>query len=300
MSTKPLFKKDQPIHWILDWDGTITKKDTLDALVSISAAEKPDFPTVDHWKSVSQAYMDDYTATMKKLVPTGALPTTIVEEKQLLAKLKEVEQRSLDRVHSSAIFTNLTRRGIELGASRVVESGQVQLRTGFPSFFKHIQSREGDAFAILSVNWSCHFIHSSLATSNISVASNAILSNELDGISAGVPSSGRIVAAASGEPDPIVSSGDKLQIFEQIKEANEPKVYIGDSWTDIECLLGADLGICIRDGPMGSSQKTLADALTRLGVPCPKLREWGQHKGSGVFWVRDFTEVLEWAENSFQ
>ncbi|KAF5850369.1 hypothetical protein GGP41_002615 [Bipolaris sorokiniana] len=299
MSTKPLFNKDQPIHWILDWDGTVTKKDTLDALVSISAAEKPEFPTMDHWKSVSQAYMDDYTATLKQLIPTGALPTTIVEEKQLLAKLKEVEQRSLDRVHSSAIFTNLTHQGIELGASRVLELGQMQLRTGFPSFFKHIQSREGDAFAMLSVNWSRHFIHSCLAASKISVASHAILSNEFDGISAGVPSSGRIVAAASGELDPIVSSGDKLRNFEQMQELNGPKVYIGDSWTDIECLLAADLGICIRDDPMGSSQKTLADALTRLGVPCPKLRDRRQYKDHGIVWARDFTEILEWMENDF-
>ncbi|EMD90849.1 hypothetical protein COCC4DRAFT_31887 [Bipolaris maydis ATCC 48331] len=297
MSTKPLFEKDRPMHWVLDWDGTITKKDTLNALVSISAAEKPNFPTMDHWKSASQAYMDDYAATLKQLVPTGALPTTITEEKQLLARLKEVEQRSLDRVHSSAIFTNLTHQGIESGASRVIESDQVQLRTGFPSFFKHIQSRERDAFVMLSVNWSRHFIHSCLAASKISVASHAVLSNELDGISAGLPSSGRIINAASGEPDPIVSSGDKLQIFEQMQEVNGPKVYIGDSWTDIECLLAADLGICIRDDPMGSSQKILADALTRLGVPCPKLRDRRQHTERGIVWARDFTEVLEWMEN---
>ncbi|EUC41534.1 hypothetical protein COCMIDRAFT_40310 [Bipolaris oryzae ATCC 44560] len=300
MSTKLLFKKDQPVHWILDWDGTITKRDTLDALVSISAAEKPDFPTMDHWKSVSQAYMDDYTATLKQLIPTGALPITIVEEKQLLLRLKQVEQRSLDRVHSSTIFTNFTHQGIESGAKQVIESGQVQLRTGFPSFFKHIQSREGDAFAILSVNWSRHFIHSCLAASKISVASHAILSNELDGISAGVPSSGRIVAAGSREPDPIVSSGDKLQIFEQMHEVNAHKVYIGDSWTDIECLLAADLGICIRDDPMGSSQKTLVEALTRLGVACPRLKDRRQHNGCGVVWARDFTEVLEWMENGLQ
>jgi 2-hydroxy-3-keto-5-methylthiopentenyl-1-phosphate phosphatase len=296
MSMSPLSKRDQPIHWILDWDGTMTKKDTLNALVNISAAEKPGFPTMTHWQRVSQAYMDDYNATLKQLVPNGAFPTTIDEEKRLLGKLEDVERRSLDRVYSSGIFTGLTRQGLEAGASQAIKTSQVQLRTGFSSFAEHIQSREGDAFAILSVNWSRHFIHSCLAASSIAVPLHAILSNELDGIPSGEPSSGRIVAGASGDQDPIVSSGDKLQRFKHMQQVNMPKVYIGDSWTDIECLLAADLGVCIRDDPMGSSQKTLAEALTRLGVACPRLKDLRQNSNCGIVWAKDFVEVLEWLE----
>lgn len=296
MSSRPLFQKGQPTHWVLDWDGSITKKDTLDALVKISAAGRPSCPIADHWQRVSQAYMADYTATLNQLVPDGTLPATIREEKRLLSKLRDVEQRSLDRVHSAAIFTGLTKQCIEIGAKQAVQAGQVQLRNGFASFFEHIESQKSNTFTILSVNWSRHFIHSCLGASGVVVASNAIVSNELDGISAGEPSSGRIVPASAGGKHPVASSGDKLLRFEEMQQDNAAKVYIGDSWTDIECLLAAHLGVCVRDDPMGSSQKTLASALERLGVPCPRLKDWRQDSKPAVVWVRDFAELLQWVE----
>lgn len=305
MSTRPLFKPNQPIQWILDWDGTMTQKDTLDALVKISAAENAASPITDHWQRVSQAYMDDYAATWKKLVPGGVLPATIREEKLLLSQLKEVEQRSLDRVHSSAIFTGLTPKAIETGASKAIQTGQVQLRNGFSSFYHHICSRDDHSLAILSVNWSRHFIHSCLNASGISLAPHAIVSNELDGISAAEPSSGRIVAASpdNHDHDPILSSSDKLHRFEHMQLVNRPKIYIGDSCTDMECLLAADLGICIRDNPMSTSQITLAQTLQRLGLPCPRLRDWKQDSPHNtaptntIVYIQDFTELLQWLEN---
>ncbi|USP75304.1 hypothetical protein yc1106_02578 [Curvularia clavata] len=298
MSSRLLINKGQPMpmHWVLDWDGSITKKDTLDALVKISAAEHPTSPIADHWQCVSQAYMADYTATLNQLVPDGALPTTIDEEKHLLSKLRDVEQRSLDRVYSSGIFTGLTKQGIDIGAKQAIQTGQVQLRNGFSSLFEHIESQKSNTFAILSVNWSRHFIHSCLEASGIIVASNAIVSNELDGIPAGEPSSGRIIPAFAGDKHPLISSGDKLLKFGQMQQEDTAKVYIGDSWTDIECLLAADLGVCVRDDPMSSSQKTLAKALDRLRVSCLRLKDWRQDSNPAVVWVKDFTELLQWVE----
>lgn len=44
-------------------------------------------------------------------------------------------------------------------------------------------------------------------------------------------------------------------------------VYIGDSTTDLECLLAADVGICMRDAEaMDSSQRELAETCVRIGV----------------------------------
>ena len=81
-----------------------------------------------------------------------------------------------------------------------------------------------------------------------------------------------------------------------MQETTAPKVYIGDSWTDIESLLAADLGICIRDDPMGSSQRKLAEALERLSIPCPRLRDWEQNDEPSVVWVSDFGEIMDWIE----
>jgi len=74
-------------------------------------------------------------------------------------------------------------------------------------------------------------------------------------------------------------------------------VYVGDSWTDIECLLAADLGICIRDSPMGSSQAKLAEALTRLGISCLRLKDYKDADEWGVVWASDFAEICDWVES---
>ena len=50
----------------------------------------------------------------------------------------------------------------------------------------------------------------------------------------------------------IKTSLDKLRRLLKIKNSHgtlesQPLIYVGDSITDFECLLEADLGICIRD-----------------------------------------------------
>ncbi len=296
MSAKPPFNKASPIHWILDWDGTITKQDTLDALVNISAATKPDFPTLDQWQRVSQAYMDDYTATLAQIVPNGKLPITISEEKRLLAHMRPVEQRSLDRVSSSGIFAGLTRQAIDAGARQAINSRAVQLRNGFTDFFKYVRNnRQKDEIVLLSVNWSRHFIQACLGASGVTdIPTPSIFSNELDNIDSGEPSTGVVIPVTTNDEGLIMSSGDKLEKMKRMRESKDQKVYVGDSWTDIECLLAADLGICIRDEPMGTSQKKLAEALTRLGVSCPRLEDYRDADEWNVVWVRDFAEIQDW------
>jgi 2-hydroxy-3-keto-5-methylthiopentenyl-1-phosphate phosphatase len=293
MSTKA-YRPSQETHstrWILDWDGTITRKDTLDTLVHIAANTKPDFLTPGHWKRVSQAYMDDYTATLKGLAPNSDLPTTIEEETALLKTLKEVEQKSLDRVGESGIFAGLRESDLEIGASQAIKDKKVELREGFSSFY---QSVSKDNLTILSVNWSRHFIYSCLKACDIEIPPSAILSNELSNISSGSESTGYIMSANLPHAM-IISSSDKLERLEDIRRnaKENPIVYVGDSWTDIECLLAADLGICIRDEPMGSSQRQLAEALERLGVRCPRLKQRVVGDDGKLFWARDFTEIHE-------
>ncbi|KAL1793236.1 hypothetical protein ACET3X_008218 [Alternaria dauci] len=298
-STEPPCDRASPIHWILDWDGTITKHDTLDALVHISAAADPGSPIRDRWNNVSKAYMDDYTTTLSRVAPDGKLPTTVSEQRRLLAQMKAVEQRSLQRVSSSGVFAGLTKEAIEAGARQAINSRAVELRNGFLDFSKSIRrDRVDDRFTLLSVNWSRHFIQSCLGASGmLDLPSNSIFSNELDKIESGNPSTGAIVPAAPNCESLIMSSGDKLQIMVRMQELQGQKVYVGDSWTDIECLLEADLGICIRDEPMGSSQAKLAEALTKLGVSCLRLRDYKEADEWGVVWARDFAEIHDWVES---
>lgn len=300
MPLKPVASPSSPVHWILDWDGTITSHDTLDALVNISATTKPNFPTLKHWNRVTQAYLDDYTTTLAELAPGGALPKTVEEEKTLLESLQVVEQRSLDRVSESGIFQGLTKEQLSQGANTAITSQQIQIRTGYVDFFNHIQSHKTN-FHILSVNWSRHFILACISAAGAELRLDSIYANELQGIQEGTSSNGHISPDGNTK---IVSSGDKLQCLEHLRSANLTSgkssqiVYIGDSWTDIECLLAADLGICIRDDPMGSSQKRLAEALERLGIQCLPLKDWEKSDKWNVVWARDFDEINEWAQST--
>ncbi|OAL53217.1 hypothetical protein IQ07DRAFT_353627 [Pyrenochaeta sp. DS3sAY3a] len=300
----PPFSPTQRIHWVLDWDGTITAHDTLDALVTISATSNPGSPVLANWKHVTQAYLDDYAATLKLLIPDSKLPTTIEAERKLLKELENVEQRSLDRVAASGIFAGLTSAQIQSGAQRAISSGDVQLRRGYQDFMAVLRQRQArqvdDAVSILSVNWSRRFISSCLEGFGSPLPETRIFSNELDGIPIGRPSNGHIVAANSAK---IISSDDKLQQLRRWRQENEgagnevPIVYVGDSGTDIECLLAADLGICVRDEPVGSSQRKLAETLDRLGIKCPRLRDWREGEEGGCVWARDFQEIKEWIED---
>ncbi|KAF9692306.1 hypothetical protein EKO04_009416 [Ascochyta lentis] len=306
MTAKPPLDTSRPIHWILDWDGTITRRDTLDALVSIAAFSKPSLSIFDEWKRVSEAYMTDYTATMEKRAPDGDLPKTLQGERDLLRTLESVEQTSLDRVSSSGIFSDLTRKLLDEGAKRVIDSRKVELRKGFAQFLQHMQSRGSDDLDLLSVNWSRHFISSCLKAGEAYVDPQAIYANELDGIERDLVSTGKISPDEDAEMK-IVSSGDKLEYLVRLRklkcesrneslDSSRPIVYVGDSWTDIECLLEADLGICIRDDPIGSSQRKLAERLQSLGIRCPRLQDWKDADEWQVVWARDFAEIQAWLE----
>ncbi|EAT88555.2 hypothetical protein SNOG_03350 [Parastagonospora nodorum SN15] len=282
MPTKPR----RSTHFILDFDGTITQSDTLNTLVSIAASSKPEFPTQERWKAVVDAYISDYTATLEKLAPNGKFPTTVGGEKKLLRDLKAVEQRSLDRVFEARIFEGVTREVIEEGAERAVRGGEVGVREGCVGFMRSILASKEDKL---------HFIASCLKAAGVLVDPAVILANELEGIAEERASTGQISPEGSMK---IVSSGDKLQYLEQIREQGTARiVYIGDSWPDIECLLAADVGICIRDEPMGSSQRKLAEALERLEVACPRILDHDGSAQSQVVWAKDFSEISTWLEN---
>lgn len=295
-----------PVHWILDWDGTLTKRDTLNALVNIAARCKPDSPVLSEWNRVSEAYIADHDCTLNAQAPNGRLPTTVSDEKALLRILEKVEQRSVDRVSASGIFGGLTLNHLDSEAAKAVQNGEVQLREGCSGFLDLVHYRNGmkndvaGAVSILSVNWSRRFIAACLRAAHVDPQHPilaSIYANELEGNTQHQSTSGRICV---GEDMKIISSRDKLDCLEALRKDTLrngkmlPIVYVGDSGTDFECLLAADLGISIRDDPITSTQKKLADALKRVGAPCVHLSQIQEEAGA-IAWVKDFREIAEWA-----
>jgi hypothetical protein len=48
---------------------------------------------------------------------------------------------------------------------------------------------------------------------------------------------------------------------------------------------------------MGSSQAKLAEALTRLGISCLRLKDYKDADEWGVVWASDFAEICDWVES---
>ncbi|PVI00259.1 hypothetical protein DM02DRAFT_527280 [Periconia macrospinosa] len=267
----------------------------------------------------------------------------LAREKEMLRVLEDVEERSLKRVCEARILAGLKADEVKWGAESVVRSGEVRVRKGFGEFWARLsslateredvsaggQEKEEDVgLTILSVNWSRLFISSCLASSRppITFPTASIISNELEGLVSSHSdttttanfTTGSILSTYTHHPNApplILSSRHKLAIFESLlstadtstnKKKRKRVIYIGDSPTDLECLLAADIGICMRDqdGEGEGGGGKLAETLARGGVRCVRLRDLegeGGDRGAGgggkvVTWVRDFEEVNVWLD----
>ena len=269
-----LFRSFKALHWVIDWDGTMTQEDTLSVLVQIAQDAKPGENIRASWQQVTQAYLADYNAALQHLGVFQNPPTTLEQVSAHLRELTAVEQRSIDRVSASAIFRGLSAEAIDAGAAKAIATKQVVLRRDLLKFLQVIKKREKDAghgpdtVDIVSVNWSKRFITSCLNAAlpnQRAIPHINVYANELEGINEGRPSDGTLCAPGSPK---IISSADKLARLQALRAqypAHEAIVYVGDSMTDIECILAADLGICMRDTPkMNVAQQQLSDTLKLL------------------------------------
>jgi hypothetical protein len=313
----------RPINLVLDWDGTITTKDTMFAygkVADIRDARLGRNPTgTAIFNGFGKAWMDDYTKHEQDYTPKAEDRQNPSQEIAWLKSLSAVENSSAERVESSGFFAGVTLQDVSDAAKVLLESGGVSLRAGWQDVFSRAfrdstsQSHRdrgisGFGVSILSVNWSESFIRRSLmaAASRASLAGGGgledlvngsikIIANEISGLQRPDGSSG-----LSTDPDHAVvrTSSDKLQNFKIQNDSHN--IYVGDSATDFDCLLAADLGICVRDAHMGSSAKTLADTLSRVGHNVRHvgdIESWqGVHSGSKLLWASDFKEILNLLE----
>lgn len=299
----------KPINLILDWDGTITAKDTMFAYGKIADTRdarlnrKPEGSKT--FEDFGKAWMDDYSLHEQAYSPRVEERRSVPQESAWLRSISSVEASSAERVEKSGYFTGVTHSDILTSAKDLLESGDVVLRPGWQNLFLRAQEgshpRSISNISILSVNWSETFIRASLkaAAEHTSLDGRLhsfldhlpIAANEINGVHEPGGSSGRLTDANHAV---MRTSFDKLQNFES--RDGSFNIYVGDSATDFDCLLAADLGICIRDDPMGSSAKSLAETMLRVGVDVQNLgniNSWQDliTSGSNVFWAQDLTHI---------
>lgn len=307
----------------LDWDGTLTKKDTMFMLGKITTrrdkrlGHQPGH--TESWTKFGEAYMEDYDRHKKLYIPAENERRNPESECVWLQSLRGVETRSVKRVEEAGYVKGTTKDDITTAAREAIENGDVALRKDWQRLFIEASAARAGIplppnahiyeLEILSVNWSETLIRETLRLSvetlptiddiqrrNLLdlVQHLLIQANDIVGLEAAAGSTGALT-----KPDRLAvhTNLDKLKCY--ARNLDQIHVYVGDSPNDLDCLLAADVGICIRDEPMSSSQAALAQALDRVNVFVKHVsdhrhvneREGGVPAEAKLWWAKDFAEV---------
>ncbi|KAI5868687.1 haloacid dehalogenase-like hydrolase-domain-containing protein [Durotheca rogersii] len=277
----------------LDFDGTITAKDTVGELarfaLGVQAAEGADLATA--WDAVVRAYVEDHGAHARGYDPPAAARTAPEQEIAFLRRAKAVEARSLARVRDCALFRGIEREAFRAAGRELVRAGAVRLRPGFRAFAARWAAAPGARVWVLSVNWSAAFIEGVCGdVPGLTVVANDV--RPADGSVAGPPALD-LPGDPPGQPRILTNSRDKLDAMHALLRAAareaHPSVYFGDSTTDLECLLAAHRGFVVADHD-GSS---LLQTLRRIGKEVPHVRNRDAASSNSLAWTSDFDSVLD-------
>ncbi|KAK0716990.1 hypothetical protein B0T26DRAFT_751115 [Lasiosphaeria miniovina] len=356
---------------VLDFDGTITCRDTIAALAHRAIANQDDDGGGDErrrkresWRAVVDAYLADYrrhVASWKYSSPAsgasgggdnglagsgdddgdnGGGALALERELAFLESLCIVERASLARVAAAGLFRRLRRADLlRFGAKAVAAAAgggagdvklkgdgdggddAVYLRAGFREFVHEVggavggrrgDGRNGDGdgdgngwrLGLVSVNWSGAFVEGVLGETPARFAAGMRV-NEVSWPDGRITGPSPLSPAEHGEspPPPLLTAGDKLAAFQSLKRASaaeedeersrEVVVYVGDSVTDLACLLDADVGVVMVDGDGDKADSKLLQTLRRLGLTVPRVVEGGISSPlPRLVWARDFDDIL--------
>ncbi|KAI1807161.1 HAD-like domain-containing protein [Daldinia bambusicola] len=277
----------------LDFDGTITAEDTVGELASFALRVRADEgqDLREEWDAVVAAYVDDHGAHAAGYRPPPHARSLPAQEVEFLRHMKTVETRSLGRINDCRLFRGISPAAFRAAGRGLVDKGTIKLRPGFARF---VQKRleEGWRVWVLSVNWSSAFIEGACGElPGVKVIANDVRE---DGSIAGPRilnpgSDGDVGSSHGGEPRNLTNSHDKLDAMKAVIEAEclvgKPSVYFGDSTTDLECLLAADMGFVVSDKEDSSLLKTLR----RIGKEVPHIRD--QDTTGALAWTSNYEDI---------
>lgn len=306
------------IYLILDWDGTITGRDTMAVLAGICYKKRETLHVQDRqpaiippWNHFVQAYLAEYDRHLASYKPVKGDRRSVTEESAWLASLKTIEEASFDRVNRAGLFQGVTNNDLNNGTKLAIQEKRVELRPGWEELLTTTASKYCFEVRIASVNWSSSFIRASISaalelkteelgkqpadTDGGILSAAAVHANEVIGIDSanGGPKSsmmtGSIKLLSANSCSGFHVAADKAQLLKELRTtlsgASQPMsldayensllIYVGDSATDFDCLVEADVGICIQDEPLSSSQSELEDMFARVGFVSIKLSKFG-------------------------
>lgn len=286
----------RPMHVFLDFDGTITKQDTIRALGNFASRVNSKEST---WISHCNWYQKE-AETLTKTYPNSFTSTAALEnlgplemKDRILGLLNEgvdLERMSVQVINNYRIFGNLTRRMLYEAAQSSVESkdsvDRIEIRDGFGDLLKYLAAKNSGA-TILSINWSDDWIEGCISPYKLDVISNMICYGKIVG-------PGPVLA---NDPSGLLLTGDHKLTAMMAARKRMPSngtdveyVYIGDSMTDLPCMLECDKAIIMVNQDPGLTYNYLVDALMAMGNQVKHICDVGPT--FRYAWAKDFTEIL--------
>ncbi|KAK0730813.1 hypothetical protein B0H67DRAFT_596864 [Lasiosphaeris hirsuta] len=258
---------------LFDFDGTISQSDTIGALAHSAIDHSPNPPLLKAaWDGIVQAYLADYENHVSTYSPRAPDRMTVDSEVSFLESLRAIEEASVERVQQARLFAGL--EGGRMGdlAEWARETDQVSARQGFYGFVEEIVKIRGWNVGVVSVNWSRDWVDSFCQQMMVNIVSCP------EGMIEGPTGLGRLVTA-----------GDKLKAASSVmrRVGEKVSVYIGDSVTDMACLLKASLGIIMAQDRSSKLLRTL----DRLGFDVPHAGD--DREAQRLIWARNFDEIVD-------
>ncbi|KAK3686809.1 hypothetical protein LTR37_019442 [Vermiconidia calcicola] len=286
------------IQLVLDFDGTMTTADTTAVIGSRCIAKarelaSPDTPEHQLPKSMayySELYMQEYHEWKNSQSRPDAHGKTIDEEVSHLSQSRNVDYASFMRVRDSILNTpggigelsrnERLRNDFMIDAGRqAIRSGEVQIRD--PEPLKRLMAKaeeEGNVWGIVSVSFSRRFIIGTLLEAGLvkeerteSIA-GWIRCNEL---LAPDPSDDKSTALCSTQDkrdalrelltDWEKQSGIRGRAYPISSRDDDAVIttYVGDSTTDLGCLVGLSIGMYLSEG---KGEDRVSRTLNRLNI----------------------------------
>ncbi|KAK3686604.1 hypothetical protein LTR37_019665 [Vermiconidia calcicola] len=288
------------IQLVFDFDGTMTTADTTAVIGSHCIAKARELAppdTSEHqlpkpMEYYSELYMQEYQAWEELNSGSEAPRTTIDEEVSHLSQSRNIDYASFMRVRDAVLNTpggigelsrnERLRNDFMIDAGRqAVRSGEVQIRD--PEALRRLMAKaeeEGNVWGIVSVSFSRRFIIGAL------IEAGLVREERAQGI-AGWIRCNELLA-----PDPyddksnvLCSTQDKKDAFRELladwrkqsgaRERAYPissrdddsviTIYVGDSTTDLGCLVGLSIGMYLSEG---KREDAVAKTLNRFNIGC--------------------------------
>ena len=223
--------------------------------------------------------------------------------------LKGIEGASFERVGASGLLKGISREDWFALAKGAVDGGDVSVREGFRGFVDELEGREG-RWGIVSVNFCEDWIRSVLATAIGKDKSERVA------IHANQPGEDGMLRGYGGR-EVVCTSDGKLEALKSMIEmlrggsgsgsgSGDKVVYVGDSSTDIECLLYDDVDGIVMVKEDGGNK--LLDMLESIGESDIEERfkylktvrsirnydhEWKKRNGKRMWFARNFEDILD-------